>query len=505
MKKIFTICMLLLIVVLSGCKNNQCEEHIDENFDNICDICHEEIPVIDNIAPLFVNAVGDRLSSVYTVINNPIDLLSGVKVIDNNKGEVDLVILNEHEINYSQAGVYEIRYQATDEAGNSTICYRELIVQKLKTITYNAVVIDNNGFEYKYNDETALQSTSSGARFRLSDQLYVMEKDFFLAQYNLNKDDYTKNGGEIFFPYGALVIADKDGSFKLLRAGSNAVEVNCEGKSITPTFQLSQSENKEGLFKGIVDLVNTLIPDGGYVIFCADRDDNLSKSFIIKNLFYSEYNGGIITSTYYNMNANEKTIKLIDNFEEEVIDDNVPTEILGKVNVTEYIYDGIPLATYNYGDGTKKPVIFFFHGFSGDHTSGIMDKGEELAKRGFFVVAMDAYLHGDRAPAYFQELSYGNKQKEIVNIQIQTAKDAVHLYEKYFKNDDRVEPGNVYAFGVSMGAGSSFYLGTIMEEVKCIVSIVGSPSFYEFYQEKQEFYSWAKDNYYYTNLESYKD
>ena len=505
MKKLLIFCLIVFMLIFSGCKDNNCTEHIDENSDNICDICHEELPIIDDIAPLFVNAVDGRLPTLKTVINNPVDLTQGVRVIDNITKEVKLEVINGNEIDFSKPGVYEVHYKALDEAMNEATAYREVVVQNLKTITYDALVIDGRGHDYVLNDENALKYTSSGARFRLTDNIYVMEKEFFLTSYQQNKNDYSKNGNEIYFPHGALLIIDQNGSLKLFRAGASPVEVNEYGENVTPGFSTSQSTTKEGIFKGIEGIVNSLIPDGGYVIFASHRDDNQSSRFLINNLYSSEFSSGSLSRSDYNMKPNQAKISLEENFEEVVIDDNIPTEILGKVNVTEYVYDGIPLATYNYGDGNKKPVIFFFHGFSGDHVSGIMDKGEELAKRGFFVVAIDAYLHGGRAPEFFQNLSYGQKQQEIVNIQIQTAKDAKHLYEKYFQNDERVQSGSVYAFGVSMGAGSAFYLGTIMEEVVGIVSIVGSPSFYEFYQEKQEFYGWNKDNYYYTNLESYKN
>ena len=174
------------------------------------------------------------------------------------------------------------------------------------------------------------------------------------------------------------------------------------------------------------------------------------------------------------------------------------------MNKIEYIYDGIPFTLYNCGDDQPKPLLFYFHGFNSDHLLGGIGKVEELARKGFLVIAMDAYLHGGRMPSWFGELSYGDKQKEIVNIQIQTAKDAMHLYDKYFKKDNRISKNGVYAFGVSMGAGICFYLGTIMKEVVAIASIVGSPSFYEFYQEKQVTYGWSKDEYYMANLEYYK-
>ncbi len=487
MKKfLISIMILFMFAILAGCKKDNPK---------------------DTTAPIFQNIEDGKLPPLKIEVNENVDLYAGISAIDDSKEEVKLDIINLDTINFAIAGNYELVYQATDKSGNIATATRELVIQKsptIVTVEYQAIVINDKGSKYVFNSDSALKYTSSGASFRMSDQIQVMEKSFFLEQYKLHKTSYAKNGEEIFFPYGALIIIDLEGDMKLLRASSSPVEIDASGKIQTVTFTTTQSIDKQGIFKDIENLVNNLIPNGGYIVFAPNRDDNNAKKFILQNLFDENFSGGAISANDYNMNPQDAIIKLDDHFKEEVIENGGITEVMGKVNKTEYIYDGISLATYNYGDGKKKPVIFFFHGFGGDHTSGIMDKGETLAQKGFFVVAIDAYLHGDRMPEKFKELSYGQKQKEIVNIQIQTAKDAMYLYEKYFKNDERVLAKEVYAFGVSMGAGSAFYLATIMKEVKAIVSIVGSPSFYDFYQEKQEFYGWTKDDYYNINLEYYQ-
>lgn len=486
--------LFLMMLCICGCSSNQ---PVDSNNQNN--------KIQDTTAPVFHDVEDGKLPTLKIFVNEKIDLYSGITVVDDSNENVELVITNLDIVDFATAGNYELIYQATDKSGNVSTITRELIIQKLSTIEYPALVINGKGSKYVLNNEEALKNTSSGATFRMIDQIQVMEKAFFLEQYNLNKASYTKNGGEIFFPYGALIIVDLEKDVKLLRASASPVEIDENGNIKTNTFTASQSVDKQGIFKDIEDLVNALIPNGGYIAFAPNRDDNNAKKFILQNLFDKDFNGGAISAKDYNMNLKEAIVELDDHFKEEIIDNGGSTEVMGKVNKTEYVYDGIPLATYNYGDGKKKPVIFFFHGFGGNHTSGIMDKGEALAQKGFFVVAMDAYLHGDRMPEKFKDLSYGQKQQEIVNIQMQTAKDAMYLYEKYFKNDERVLAKEVYAFGVSMGAGSAFYLATIMKEVKAIVSIVGSPSFYNFYQEKQAVYGWTQDTYYNMNLEYYKE
>ena len=172
--------------------------------------------------------------------------------------------------------------------------------------------------------------------------------------------------------------------------------------------------------------------------------------------------------------------------------------------VEEVKFNDIPCSIYHDDVEEVKPLIFFFHGFGGDHLNGILNKGHKLAAMGYYVVAMDAYLHGTRATEEFKCLEYAKRQKQIVDIEIQTAKDAKDIYNQYFKNNKLVKPNQVYAMGVSMGAGISFYLGTILDELKVIISIVGSPSFVEFYKYKQVKYEFEENDEYFNRLKEYE-
>ncbi|PKK86761.1 MAG: hypothetical protein CVV63_03805, partial [Tenericutes bacterium HGW-Tenericutes-8] len=92
-----------------------------------------------------------------------------------------------------------------------------------------------------------------------------------------------------------------------------------------------------------------------------------------------------------------------------------------------------------------------------------------------------------------------DKMKDINTIIIQTAEDAVTLYEKYIRWMPRVIQDDLYAIGVSMGGAISIYMSTIYP-LKKAVSIVGSPSMVEFYKWKKDKNGWADDPYYQRNL-----
>lgn len=176
-----------------------------------------------------------------------------------------------------------------------------------------------------------------------------------------------------------------------------------------------------------------------------------------------------------------------------------------KITKKEFVLEGIPFTTYELNDNKPKPLLFFFHGFGGNRTIGIMGRGEILASKGFYVVAMDSHLHGERQPEFLKKLSSSDRQKDIINMIMQTAKDAKHLYEKYLIHWQELKVEKVYAYGVSMGAAVAFYLGTIMKELKTFACIVGSPSFCDFYLYKKSMYNWEADDYFMINLNSYKE
>ena len=169
----------------------------------------------------------------------------------------------------------------------------------------------------------------------------------------------------------------------------------------------------------------------------------------------------------------------------------------------EIILEGITFDIYKNNSLQPKHLLFFFHGFTANRFDG-NNHIKALVDTSAIVIAGDAYFHGERERASFKSLTPANKQREIINIVIKTAQEIKYFYNKYCS----LYPGGnslpLTAYGVSMGAAIALYLGTIMSELKTIVSIVGSPSFCDFYKYKQQRYSFLKDDYFNINLNSYK-
>lgn len=458
------------------------------------------------VGPVFDNIENGYLESLDLSKDQDVDLLEGVSAKDYQGNPATVTIIDNDNFNISEYGSHTIKYEATDLLGNKSTALRYVNILMRNSIVYDALFINEEKSSYVFNNEDALNYTSSGTQFRSYDQIQVMTKEFFIDLFNNKKGQHANNGEIPFFSSGVIVILDQNMKVKHLRVSPSPIEVDALGNVKTSNLNWTNSIDKDnggGNFMNIIETLNNVTPDGGLIIFAPPKDQQLSKKFLVKNLFNSNYESGTISSTDFNIDFKSLNISLVEDYEEFITEDEYENEPKNTVITHDKYLDGIPVTTYYFNDGIKKPVIFFFHGFGSSRKVGIADRGIELAKLGFYVVSLDAFLHGERQPSYFANLSYGDKQKEIVNIQIQTALDAKKLYDKYYSKDKYVKQGEVYSFGVSMGAGSAIYLASILDNLNSVVSMLGSPSFYDFYEHKQKEYNWATNNNYFINLNSY--
>lgn len=168
-----------------------------------------------------------------------------------------------------------------------------------------------------------------------------------------------------------------------------------------------------------------------------------------------------------------------------------------KVILENRLIHGIPLLecyTVNNSlkeeDIHKKCLIFFNHGFSSfkeEHYSSII----KLANHGFYVVALDAYLHGERINEPFVSGDYKEQQLKIFDVVRRTSKDIDYLYNHHYNhlfNDYSV-------MGISMGGAIAFYTATISKHIKGIIPVLGTPSFVEFAKYKMKVNHLREDEY----------
>ena len=265
----------------------------------------------DTIPPAFIGAVSGKLSKITHNQNETVDLLKDVVARDNLTADKDVLITIIDNAGYSKSkpGNYTITIQAVDKAGNKATIKRDVTV--VSTAVQKTVVKIGGDIPYSYNEADALSYTSSGTKFRKSDIIQVMTKDFFVAEYNKHSAEHTNNGTVPFFPNGVLVVLDSDMNIVQLRFAVGAtVQIDASGtiKSTELTWTNTiDKDNGGGLFKGFISEINTLLPKGGYLMFVGNTTPEVCRKFLVSKLFYSGYAGGAVSIE--NKDINITTIK----------------------------------------------------------------------------------------------------------------------------------------------------------------------------------------------------
>ncbi len=318
----------------------------------------------DKIPPAFIGAVDGKLEGVSHLKGEEINILDDVTARDNiTSSNVTVTIIDYDGYDNTVPGVYTITIQAEDEAGNKSTVTKEVTVLDTLERTLSAILIGDDFTEYVYNDTNALTYTTSGTAFRMYDYVQVMTKDFFVTEYNEHKAEHTYNALIPFFPNGVIVITDNDFNVKLVRIAAGAIleisadnQVKTEGLTWTNTIDAA---NGGGNFKGIIETLESVIPDGGYIMFTGNAPDETGRKFLIRNFFYTGYAGGAITAEQFDVNVTELEIELDEDYKEIIaVPDKIPAPVLS-VNRHVLSWEAIPNAKeYEiYVDGELKETI----------------------------------------------------------------------------------------------------------------------------------------------------
>lgn len=164
------------------------------------------------------------------------------------------------------------------------------------------------------------------------------------------------------------------------------------------------------------------------------------------------------------------------------------------IHKEERTWEGIPFSLTYERTPARKPVTFFFHGFTSDHKRGVMGRDETLAGMGHVVIAMDAPGHGARDDVRFRGLSNIAMQAKMPLIVEQTCADAGRLYDHLAAEGTIDMEMPLVAYGVSMGGHTAFLWGALSADIDIVVSLVGSPSITDFYRYKQTHYGFGVDD-----------
>ncbi len=150
-----------------------------------------------------------------------------------------------------------------------------------------------------------------------------------------------------------------------------------------------------------------------------------------------------------------------------------------KIFEEKKIMKDIPIIVCRRDDGCKKPLVIISHGFTGSKED-IKKKGylEELAESGYFAVAIDNRLHGDRPEPNFRTAvidSFGKVNLLVLREAIKKTADDVKLLIDELSVIEDVEEDKIAVIGVSMGGFVTFRAIVIDDRIKVGIPIISSP------------------------------
>ena len=267
----------------------------------------------DNIPPAFVDATDGKLEAITHNAGEEIDILSGLTVRDNVTADADIVVSISDDGGYKAdvAGTYTVTIEAKDAAGNTATATVEITV---KAMSAAKEIVLGGKIPYVKNEAEALSYTPAGTKFRTADKVQVMDKDFFINQYNEYYKDHTNNGQVPFFPNGIILITDNNYNLVQARfAVGETVQIEADGNFSNSGFAWTNSidaTNGGGMFKTIVNDIKSLLPDGGYIMFVGNPGDAVCRKELIKQIFFSGYAGGPVTLDQCDISLAGATVKL---------------------------------------------------------------------------------------------------------------------------------------------------------------------------------------------------
>ncbi len=147
-----------------------------------------------------------------------------------------------------------------------------------------------------------------------------------------------------------------------------------------------------------------------------------------------------------------------------------------KINFSNEVIEGIPVLICSKESNNPKPLIIFSHGFTRkkEDWKGYM---EELAEIGYYTVALDNRLHGEREDAGFDSImsEKGIDFLEIFRTIKDNAEDITVLID-YFTAKTEIDKDRIGMVGVSMGGFTTFRAVVIDKRIKVAIPIISSPA-----------------------------
>jgi dienelactone hydrolase len=143
----------------------------------------------------------------------------------------------------------------------------------------------------------------------------------------------------------------------------------------------------------------------------------------------------------------------------------------------------VPAYVYYQKGNQPMPVVIFVHGFGGSKEQYV-PRMQELAGKGFFVVAIDAYLHGERkVPGIFPPGKSLSSLGEDYSIWVHqsavshTARDVSKIIDALSARPE-VDRSRIGVAGISMGSSTCLVLAWKEPRISVVVGLIGAVDFW---------------------------
>jgi esterase/lipase len=137
------------------------------------------------------------------------------------------------------------------------------------------------------------------------------------------------------------------------------------------------------------------------------------------------------------------------------------------------VVNGIPLTEYYLENMTAyKSLVFVQHGYQSTKEIGADYLGIQFARDGHFVVAIDAYKHGERIAEPYLTGSAEECLDEAFIVVKHTASDIIRLHHHHYK---KFPTFNIV--GISLGGMVAYYAATKTKKIQHLIPVISTPDF----------------------------
>ena len=142
---------------------------------------------------------------------------------------------------------------------------------------------------------------------------------------------------------------------------------------------------------------------------------------------------------------------------------------MSKIVIENKNLDGIPVNEFYIDDQIPKGLVFVQHGYRSNKERGADDLAIKIAREGFFVVTLDAYMHGERKIGPFIQGSETERLYYIPSIIRKTALDIIKLHKKFYYDFSKFD-----LVGISLGGMIAYYTSVVTQNIRNLVPVIST-------------------------------